>query len=294
MRWKGRRQSTNIEDTRQMRSGPAVVGGGGIMLLVIVVIGLITGQEPQKLVEQVKRVQQQQQQGQQQESVPFQETEQEREMVDFVGVVLADTEDVWDKIFTEQLGTRYNQPKLKLFRDQTQSGCGAASSATGPFYCPADQKVYLDVSFFNQLQDEFGAKGDFAMAYVVAHEVAHHVQNELGISDQVQAQRARVGEVQSNRLSVRLELQADFLAGVWAHHGEKLKGFMQRGDIEEAMRCAQAIGDDTLQRNARGFVRPDAFTHGTSQQRARWFMLGFREGKLELAKQLFELDYDDI
>lgn len=295
MRWKGRRESSNIEDARSMSAGTAAAGGGGLMILVIVVMGLMMGKDPQALMQQV---QQQQQRAQQQPGASadgeFQETEAEKELVSFVGVVLADTEDVWDKIFAEQLGMKYNQPTLKLFRNSVDSACGSASSATGPFYCPGDDKVYLDLSFFEQLQNDFGAKGDFAMAYVIAHEVAHHVQNELGFSDHVQSQRRSASEVESNRLSVRLELQADFLAGVWAHHGNKMKGFMERGDIEEAMRCAQAIGDDTLQRNARGTVRPDTFTHGTSAQRAKWFALGYREGKIELANKLFELNYDEI
>ncbi|MEZ6092286.1 MAG: neutral zinc metallopeptidase [Pirellulaceae bacterium] len=296
MRWKGRRQSTNIEDQRGMRTGPAVAGGGGLMIVVIIVLGLMMGKDPQQLVQQVQQAQQQQarQQVNAEADGDFQESAEEKELVEFVSVVLADTEDVWDKIFQDQLGRRYNHPTLKLFRDSVDSACGSASSATGPFYCPGDDKVYLDLSFFNQLQTTFGAKGDFAMAYVIAHEVAHHVQNELGISDQVQRERRAVGEVKANRLSVRLELQADFLSGVWAHHGNKMKGFLERGDIEEAMRCAQAIGDDTLQRNMQGRVVPDSFTHGTSQQRAYWFGKGYETGNIELANELFTRDYDEI
>lgn len=293
MRWRGRRESENIEDRRAMRAGPAVAGGGGLMILVVIVLGLIMGKDPQQLVQQV-----QQQQARQQADVPaggeLQETEAERELKQFVGVVLADTEDVWTKLFTEQLGKRYPQPKLVLFRDQVSSACGMASSATGPFYCPGDDQIYLDMSFFEQLQNQFGAKGDFAMAYVIAHEVAHHVQNMLGISDEVHRSQQGADKVAANRLSVRLELQADFLAGVWAHHGQKMKSFLDAGDVEEAMRCAQAIGDDRLQQQAQGRVVPDAFTHGTSKQRAYWFRKGLETGQIDVANELFELSYNEI
>lgn len=197
----------------------------------------------------------------------------------FTSVVLADTEDVWHEVF-RRAGKRYQEPRLVLFRGNTESGCGFASAATGPFYCPADSKVYVDLSFYQELRQRFQAPGDFAQAYVVAHEVGHHVQNLLGISDQVHAARQRVSSEEYNQLSVRLELQADFFAGVWAHHGQKNKQFLDPGDIEEALRCAGAIGDDRLQMQAQGYVVPESFTHGTAKQRAAWFRRGFETGDI--------------
>jgi predicted metalloprotease len=202
------------------------------------------------------------------------------ELAAFVSVVLKDTEDVWDKLFKEQLGRNYQHPSLVLFDGQVSSACGRATSATGPFYCPADQKLYIDLSFYRDLSQRFGAPGDFAMAYVVAHEVGHHVQNLLGFTSQVQRQRGRIPEKDYNQLSVRLELQADFLAGVWAHHAQEMKDILEEGDLEEALRCAHAIGDDRLQKQARGYVVPDSFTHGTSEQRMRWFKKGVLTGDL--------------
>jgi predicted metalloprotease len=201
------------------------------------------------------------------------------ELAEFVSVVLKETEDVWEILFREQLGRNYQQPTLVIFDGQVSSACGMASSATGPFYCPGDQKLYIDLSFYRELSQKFGAPGDFAMAYVVAHEVAHHVQNLLGYTRQMQQQRGRISETAYNQLSVRLELQADFLSGVWAYH-MKNKGLLDEGDIEEALRCANAIGDDRIQKQARGYVVPDSFTHGTSEQRKRWFKLGFDTGDL--------------
>jgi len=197
----------------------------------------------------------------------------------FVAVVLADTEDAWNAIF-QQMGAQYEEPKLELFTDETRSGCGFASGATGPFYCPEDRRVYIDLGFFRELQNRLGAGGDFAEAYVIAHEVGHHVQNLLGISDRVQAARRRVSEAEYNRLSVRLELQADFLAGVWARYTDRVKHIVEAGDIEEAMRAAAAVGDDRLQYRSRGYVVPDSFTHGTSEQRVRWFRRGYETGDL--------------
>jgi uncharacterized protein len=194
-------------------------------------------------------------------------------------VVLADTEDAWHAIF-RKMGRQYQEPKLVLFAGQTRSGCGHASGASGPFYCPQDGRVYIDLSFYRMLQERFGAPGDFAQAYVIAHEVGHHVQNLLGISDQVQAARGRVSEAEYNRLSVRLELQADFFAGVWAHHADRAKGVVEPGDIEEALRAASAIGDDNLQRRSQGRVVPDSFTHGSSEQRVRWFRKGYETGDI--------------
>jgi predicted metalloprotease len=203
----------------------------------------------------------------------------EEQLASFVKVVLADTEDVWNQLLPQQ-GKRYEEPTLVLFSGAVDSACGFADSAVGPFYCGADQRIYVDLSFYGELKDRFGAAGDFAQAYVIAHEVGHHVQHLLGISDQVHARRGRVSEADYNRLSVRLELHADFLAGVWAHHAQKTKSIMDPGDLEEALNAANAIGDDTLQRRAQGHVVPDSFTHGTSEQRVRWFRRGFESGDM--------------
>ena len=191
--------------------------------------------------------------------------------------MLANTEDVWSTLFN-QMGKSYREPKLVLFRGEVESACGFASSAVGPFYCPADEKVYIDLDFYNQLADEFGAAGDFAEAYVIAHEIGHHVQQLLGISDRIRAMQSRSSKVETNQLSVRLELQADFLAGVWAHHAQKLQHILEPGDLEEGLRAASAIGDDRLQKQKRGYVVPDSFTHGTSEQRVRWFRKGLETG----------------
>ena len=201
-------------------------------------------------------------------------------MAQFVSVVLKDTEDVWDKLFAEQLQATYRKPTLVLFSGTVTSACGMASSASGPFYCPGDQKLYIDLSFYQDLKNRFGAPGDFAMAYVVAHEVGHHVQNLLGVTDQVHRQRGRIPKAQYNQLSVRLELQADFLSGVWAHHADRMKDILEEGDIQEALNAANAIGDDRLQKQARGYVVPESFTHGTSAQRMRWFSRGYQTGDL--------------
>jgi predicted metalloprotease len=204
-------------------------------------------------------------------------SEKDKEIGDFVSVILADTEDVWRTIFSES-GQTYREPRLVLFSDQVQSACGYAGSATGPFYCPGDERVYLDLGFFEEMQMELGAPGDFALGYVIAHEVGHHVQNLLGIMDQVMSRRDRVSEREFNQLQVRLELQADFLAGVWAHHAREAVGFLEPGDIEEGINAASAVGDDRIQRRSQGYLVPDAFTHGTSEQRVRWFKKGLDTG----------------
>jgi predicted metalloprotease len=214
---------------------------------------------------------------QQQAGRPANPAEEERK--DFVSAVLAQTEDVWKDLF-RRMNKEYQEPHLVLFPGRVESACGLASAAVGPFYCPGDQKVYLDLSFFQELKDRFRAPGDFAQAYVVAHEVGHHVQNLLGISDKVHSQQSRLGKAEANELSVRLELQADFLAGVWAHHAEQSRQILEAGDVEGALRAATAIGDDRLQREAQGYVVPDSFTHGTSQQRVRWFRRGLETGDL--------------
>lgn len=266
MLWKGRRQSSNIEDRRGMGS---VGVGGGIGALVIGLIIYLLGGDPSAVMNQVPQSQPMSQE---------QKMEQD-ETAAFVAVVLADTEDVWNKLFNE-MGRQYASPTLVMFNQATQSGCGFASAATGPFYCPADRKVYIDLSFFEELKNQFHAPGEFAEAYVIAHEVGHHVQNLLGISGQVDAMRGRISEKEMNALSVKLELQADFFAGVWAHYEQKLKDVLQPGDIEEALNAANAIGDDRLQREAQGRVVPDSFTHGTSQQRMYWFKKGYQTGDI--------------
>jgi predicted metalloprotease len=202
------------------------------------------------------------------------------EQAQFVSVVLKDTEDVWHKIFAEQLNAQYQEPQLVIFSGSSQSGCGFASAATGPFYCPQDQTVYIDLSFYDELQNRFGAPGDFAMAYVIAHEVGHHVQNLMGTLGKVHDFQRQSGEKQANAASVKLELQADFLAGMWAYHADRMKDILEEGDIEEALGAANAIGDDRLQKQAQGHVVPDAFTHGTSEQRMYWFKKGYETGEL--------------
>ncbi|HKP11332.1 MAG TPA: neutral zinc metallopeptidase, partial [Blastocatellia bacterium] len=218
----------------------------------------------------------------------------EEEEKKFISVVLADTEDVWHALFQQQLRKNYPEPKLVLFSGQSQSGCGFASAATGPFYCPNDQRVYIDLQFFDELASRFHAAGDFAQAYVVAHEIGHHVQKVMGILDKVHAQERQVSKAAANQLSVRTELQADFLAGVWAHHAQKMKNILEPGDIEEALRAASAVGDDRLQKQERGYVVPDSFTHGTAEQRARWFRLGFDTGDISQMMELFNRSYDSL
>ncbi len=268
MKVDGRRTSDNIEDRRGMSTGKMVVGGG-IGTVVIALIVLFLGGDPSEVLNAVQEA------GQTAGEVVA--SPEEEEMVHYVSVVLAGTEDVWGKIFAQSNKT-YRQPKLVLFRDQVQSACGYASGASGPFYCPGDETVYIDLSFFDALRDEYGANGDFAIAYVVAHEIGHHVQNLLGILEQVNYERARISQVQSNRLLVRLELQADFLAGMWAHYDQKMFNSLEAGDIEEAMTAAASVGDDVLQKRYQGRVVPDAFTHGSAAQRKEWFRKGYTTG----------------
>ena len=272
MLWQGRRESENVEDVRGSGGGRKIaVGGlGGVILIVAY---LLLGGDPQALIESQQQSQSQSQPRSVDSNAPRDEASK------FVAVVLADTEDVWNDVF-RKMGRSYEEPRLVLFTDQTESGCGFASGASGPFYCPEDRRVYIDLGFYRELRDRFGAPGDFAQAYVIAHEVGHHVQNLLGISDKVQAARGRVSEAEFNRLSVRLELQADFFAGVWAHYADRAKHVVEAGDIDEALRAATAIGDDTLQRRSRGRVVPESFTHGTSEQRVRWFRKGYETGDI--------------
>ena len=263
------------------------LGGGGIGILVLALIVYLMGGDPRKLLQQA----QQQAPAQQQQVDPEAPPDPEQEALKkFVGIVLADTEDVWTKQFAA-MGEQYEKPKLVLFSGQVASACGHASAAVGPFYCPGDHKVYLDLQFYEDMETKFEARGDFAQAYVVAHEVGHHVQNLLGITEKVDAMR---GTPQEKQYSVRLELQADYLAGVWAHHANKMRDMIETGDIEEAINCARMIGDDALQNKGQGYVVPENFTHGTSKQRAVWFNKGFKTGKLSGANELFELDYEDL
>ena len=271
MLWQGRRESENVEDVRGS-GGRRLAVGGGIGGVIVVVAYLLLGGDPLALLES-------QQQAQISQSGQIDSQAPRDEASKFVAVVLADTEDAWNEIF-RQMGRQYEEPKLVLFTDQTRSGCGFASGASGPFYCPDDRRVYIDLGFYRLLQERLGAGGDFAEAYVIAHEVGHHVQNLLDITDRVQAARGRVSESEYNRLSVRLELQADFLAGVWARYADRVKRVVEAGDIEEAMRAAAAVGDDRLQGRSRGYVVPDSFTHGTSEQRVRWFRRGYETGDL--------------
>jgi hypothetical protein len=213
------------------------------------------------------------------QSAPYSASPEEKRLAEFVSVVLADTEDTWQALFRD-MGQTYQEPRLVLFSEAVESACGLASAAVGPFYCPMDQKVYIDLSFYSDLKNRFGAPGDFAQAYVIAHEVGHHVQNLLGIADKVQSLRSRAGEVEANRLSVMMELQADCLAGVWAYHANRMRQILEEGDIEEALNAASMIGDDRMQRRSRGYVTPDSFTHGSSAQRVRWFKRGLETGKM--------------
>jgi len=277
MLWQGRRQSENIEDRRGM-SGRGMAVGGGIGTLLIAAVVYFLGGDPSAVLDQ-----------QQQGNIPIEQTEVPNKASDeagqFAATMLADTEDIWAKLFND-MNRQYVDPKLVLFSNSTQSGCGFASEATGPFYCPADSKVYLDISFFDEMKNRFNAAGDFAQAYVIAHEVGHHVQHLLGITNKVDAQRSRLSEREMNKLSVKLELQADFLAGVWAHYEQQLQNpkfnanVIQSGDINEALNAANAIGDDRLQKESQGYVVPDAFTHGTSEQRIYWFKKGYESGDI--------------
>ncbi len=271
MQWRGRRGSQNIEDRRRSGGGRgAGIGGAGV--IVVLLLGWFFGVDVTPLLQDPQDIT---------GSAETELTDQDRAMGEFVSVTLADTEEVWSALFQTQLDMTYAPATLVLFKGYTPSGCGGASEATGTFYCPQDRKVYLDTAFFTTLSDRLGAGGDFAAAYVVAHEVGHHVQNELGILEQTTRLRQQVDEAQSNEISVRVELMADCLAGVWAHEAEARFGSIDRGDIEEAMNAAEAIGDDTLQREAGRRPMPDSFTHGSSDQRMRWFLTGQKSGLIE-------------
>jgi len=273
MRWGEGRRSDNVEDRRGIRVSRGMVGGG-IGTLVLVLLSLYLGIDPTFLLNQAPPVTGPPA-GTSREARP----PEENRLADFVSVVLADTEDTWKELFRRS-GETYREPTLVLFSDAAESACGFADSAVGPFYCPKDRKIYIDLGFYRDLKERFRAPGDFAQAYVIAHEVGHHVQNLLGISEKVQNARARLNGAEGNRLSVRLELQADCLAGVWAHHANRARNILETGDVEEALGAASAIGDDRLQKQTRGFVVPDTFTHGTSEQRVRWFQAGIESGDM--------------
>ena len=270
MKWIGRRQSGNVEDRRGI-SGKSIAGIGGVGGIIIAIIFALMGGDTSQIFNALEN------------STQEQETSQSETRYDslaqFTAVVLADTEDVWDSLFTG-MGETYVKPKLVLFTNSVESACGNASSSVGPFYCSGDSKVYIDLAFLEELQGKIEAEGDFAQAYIIAHEVGHHVQNLLGILDKVHAKKSSLSESEYNDLSVRLELQADFLSGVWAHYAQKMKSILETGDIEEAMNASAAVGDDNIQMKSQGYVVPDAFTHGTSKQRTKWFMLGFNTGDL--------------
>lgn len=289
MRWKGRERSENVEDRRGMAPKIAM-GGGGLIGILILVFALLTGGDPQKIQQIFGEIQQQQPaEGQSNDEAGKDDAARE-----FIEVVLKDTENVWTSIFRDEGIGEYQQPKLVMFSDQVRSACGIASSKVGPFYCPADQQVYIDPVFFEELSSRHNAAGDFAAAYVIAHEVAHHVQKLIGFSDKVNQVRAKGNQLESNRASVRLELQADYLAGVWAHHAQKKYQILEKGDIGEAINAANQIGDDTLQKQSIGYAIPERFTHGTSKQRVYWFKKGLETGKFRDCTVLFELPYDEL
>ncbi|KRB57970.1 neutral zinc metallopeptidase [Flavobacterium sp. Root186] len=273
MKWQGRRQSDNVEDRRSISGGKIAVGGGVIGIIILLLN--VFGGENAKLITPVLE---QMQGGQTQTEAAAPLSKEDEEMGDFVRVILADNEDIWGKIFSEH-GMTYKNPKLVLFRGSVQTSCGGASSASGPFYCPADQKVYMDLGFFEELKTKFGAKGgDFAIAYVIAHEVGHHIQTLLGTSAKMHQEQEGKSQAEANKLSVALELQADFYAGVWAHYNQEN---LDTGDIEEALSAANAVGDDAIQSKMQGQIVPDSFTHGTSEQRMYWFKKGFKTGDMK-------------
>ncbi len=271
MRWEFGRRSTNVEDRRGSRVSAPVVGGGIGAVIISLIIAFLGG-DPSVVWQQEPSSYDSYPDSSQRRTSPV-----EDQQAEFVSVVLADTEDTWGAIFRQQ-GATYQEPTLVLFSGSVQSACGYAQAAVGPFYCPLDQKLYIDLSFYEDLQNRYQAPGDFAQAYVIAHEVGHHVQNLLGISDQVQRLQRQVSKTEANQLSVRLELQADCFAGIWAHNAERSRQILEQGDIEEALNAASSIGDDRLQRQSRGYVTPESFTHGSSAQRVRWFTRGIQSG----------------
>jgi uncharacterized protein len=287
MRWRGSEQSGNLEDRRGLGGRGMAIGGGGLLLVMI--LSLVFGVDPQQLLNPGGGGANPNAPGQERELTP-----KEKEQREFMATVLRFTEVVWDDQF-RRAGQAYRPPRMVLFSEQVQTGCGTAPSAVGPFYCPADKTVYLDPTFFEELERKLGgSKAEFSQAYVIAHEIGHHVQNLLGYSDLVDRKRRTLPKTQFNEWSVRLELQADYLAGVWAHYGQKKFNFVEEGDIESAISSANAIGDDRLQKRSTGFTSPENYTHGTSKQRVRWFTLGLQTGDIERIKALFELPYEQL
>ena len=286
MKWKGREESTNVEDRRG--SGGISMGGkgalGGGLGIIVLIIYLLFGGDLGQIINQPGFTDTYNQPSHQQ-------TAEEAELVDFVSVVLADTETLWNQLLAIE-NIDYQEPVLVLYSGYVQSACGTTGASTGPFYCPGDEKVYIDLSFFQEMQAQLGISGDFAIAYVIAHEVGHHVQNQLGVMEQIQAAQANLSEAEYNEISVRLELQADYLAGVWAHYVADLD-LLEQGDIEEALNAASAIGDDRIQKQTQGYVVPDSFTHGTSVQRVKWFTMGYEEGDLDLW-DTFTMPYEQL
>ena len=276
MRWTTGRRSENVEDRRGFHVSPRVAGGG-LGTIVLVLVALYLGVDPSVILNQTQMTVPGA--GTSTQSAPYSASPEEQRLAEFVSVVLADTEDTWHALFRGMEKT-YEEPRLVLFSGSVESACGLASAAVGPFYCPADQKLYIDLSFYSDLKNRFGAPGDFAQAYVIAHEVGHHVQNLLGIAEKVRSLRGRISEAEANKLSVMMELQADCLSGVWAYHADKARNILEQGDVEEALNAASAIGDDRLQRKSRGYVTPDSFTHGSSAQRMRWFKRGLESGNI--------------
>ena len=274
MRWKTGRRSSNVEDRRGRRISGGGIKGGGIGIVLLALVGMYFGIDPSVILNSSLL----QGEGETQQTERVANPEEDR-LADFVSVVLADTEDTWETIFREG-GSAYEKPKLILFTGEVKSACGFAQSATGPFYCPADRNVYIDLGFYKELKDKLNAPGDFAQAYVVAHEIGHHVQNLLGISEKVQAQHSSISEAAYNKLSVKVELQADCFAGVWANHANRVRSILEPGDVEEALNAASMIGDDHLQKQSRGYVVPDSFTHGSSAQRVQWFRTGLQSGNV--------------
>lgn len=288
MRWRGRERSENVEDRRRM-SPVAAVGGGGIGVIIIALIAMFLGADGGTIARILGQA------GNQAAQPPGQVAPVDDESREFIEVVLKDTEEVWTHLFKQDVqGGEYVKPRLVIFNGNVRSGCGIASAEVGPFYCPADRQVYIDPAFFDQLKQRHNAPGDFAQAYVIAHEIGHHVQLQLGFSQAVDEVRRQGNETETNRASVRLELQADYLAGVWAHHAQKRFQILEAGDIEEAITAANQIGDDTLQRESMGYVIPKRFTHGTSEQRVRWLSEGLKSGELNGCRQLFTLEYERL